>query len=503
MALRVIVLACAICMAFGISIPDRTVYLLKRSTGIGLGNWKLPFGRPSFLNRDDDEGDDGYISSAHLLPDYLTHQEFLKPQLQKAGFSGGRIIAGPFPVPLSKLPKPPSRSGSEEGPLSAPPTLPSTVSSTSPPIPPSTIPVAVPSNIPSVKPSVNPSAIPAALPAPSANPARVPIAPQFNYPQKLPVTSKPTKYTPKTPLKLLQRPLAALAEAAASMRPNPARPAQPVQAVQPVQPVQPVRQVVVPQKNKLIYPIPAPTSSNPQWLAAYHGGPETPLSSLGAIKYSLPANPGLAAADIRLNYGGWTPIYSPATSSIRISKPEPLAPAAESESHPEYEAQSQQDIESEHEQEYDPKVVDIEPDSGDAGLSHLKYGDVSAELTTAVNMTADARETLTQEGDNSGSTVTATPKRTVRKLRQLGKQVKRIDTVDYYSRQPNEEVPLPLLNWAPYPTDLEGRGQGRLVGRVLPDYAVFSYDQPAEPSGWRRVGGPSSSPTGYVLHLSH
>lgn len=96
------------------------------SFGIRNG-WKLPFSKPSFLSAltERDAGDETpTISSDHLLPDYLTHQEFLKPQLQAAGFSGGRIIAGPFPVPLAKLPSPvlPSRSGT------VPPSIPSTPS---------------------------------------------------------------------------------------------------------------------------------------------------------------------------------------------------------------------------------------------------------------------------------------------------------------------------------------------------------------------------------------
>ena len=519
MTLRAVVLACAVCIVCGISMPSRSVYILKRSAGMGLGNWKLPFGRPSFLNRDGDEGEEEYISSAHLLPDYLTHQEFLKPQLQKAGFSGGRIVAGPFPVPLSKLPKPPARSGTEEGPQSVPP----------PPFPSPFSPTAS-STVSSVNPSINPTAKPSL--APAINPARVPIVPPFNYQQKLPPTPKPVKYNPKAPLKLLQRPLAALAEAAASMRPNPVRPVPSVQPVQPVPPpVQPVRQVV-PQKTKLVYPIPAPTSSNPQWLAAYHSGPETPLSSLGSIKYSLPANPGLAAGDIRLNYGGWTPIYSPATSSIRISKPESQAAVAETEPQPEfqpeheapslldaqpeyeqeheqeyeYEQEQEQEYEQEHEQEYEQETGDTETDSGDTGLKNSSYDDVSAGLTTAVNISADVKKTLTQEGDDSGLTVTTTPKRTVRKLRQLAERVKQVDAADtgYYSRQLNEEVPIPVaMNRAFYPTDLEGQGQGRFVGHVLPDYAVVSYDQPPQPSGWGRVAGSSSPPTGYVLHLAH
>lgn len=80
----------------------------------GRNGWKLPFAKPGFLSAltDRDEDDRPTVSAHQLLPDYLTHQEFLKPQLQAAGFSGGRIIAGPFPVPLARLPKPPSRSSS-------------------------------------------------------------------------------------------------------------------------------------------------------------------------------------------------------------------------------------------------------------------------------------------------------------------------------------------------------------------------------------------------------
>ena len=74
------------------------------------GSWKLPFGKPSFLSslidNGEEEATDSSVPASHLLPDYLMHQEFLKPQLQAAGFSGGRIIAGPFPVPLSSLPSP-------------------------------------------------------------------------------------------------------------------------------------------------------------------------------------------------------------------------------------------------------------------------------------------------------------------------------------------------------------------------------------------------------------
>lgn len=78
-------------------------------TSVVRNGWKLPFAKLAALTeRDDNVGPT--VSSDHLLPDYLTHQEFLKPQLQAAGFSGGRIIAGPFPVPLSSLPKPPLRS---------------------------------------------------------------------------------------------------------------------------------------------------------------------------------------------------------------------------------------------------------------------------------------------------------------------------------------------------------------------------------------------------------
>jgi hypothetical protein len=69
------------------------------------------------------------VSAHQLLPDYLTHQEFLKPQLQAAGFSGGRIIAGPFPVPLARLPKPPARSSSVS-PTPIPPVEPVTTTTT-------------------------------------------------------------------------------------------------------------------------------------------------------------------------------------------------------------------------------------------------------------------------------------------------------------------------------------------------------------------------------------
>jgi len=446
--LIIVVLVCAfgvslpgmtgICGISALSIPARSVYLLKRSSGPGgLGGWKLPFGRPSFLNRnddDDDEEDDDReeypsITSAHLLPEYLTHQEFLKPQLQKAGFSGGRIIAGPFPVPLSKLPKPPSRSGSaEEGP------------SVSSPIPP-TLPQSLQQSLPQSLQLSLPQSLPQGLPQ------RIPIAPQFNYQQKLP--SKPTKAVKysKAPLKLLQRPLAALAEAAASMRPHSIHRPQPQVTVPTAAAAAPPALPVTTPKPKLIYPIPSADSTNPQWLAAYHSGPETPLSSLGNIKYSLPArnvqNVGVAAADIRLSYGGWTPIYSPATSSIRISKP-----------------QASRAVSAQNE------------DSDEEEVSELKKNAESADA-----------EAVTQDEDDTTAAAAVIQKRTVRQLRGLevnrrvDEQVEDSGYYYYYSAGEEEEDAGAIGNVsgsrrARNRIDPEGRGQGRYVGRVLPAAAA-------------------------------
>lgn len=210
---------------------------------------------------DDDDGPvvpqpPSHISSAHLLPDYLTHQEFLKPQLQAAGFSGGRIIAGPFPVPLAGLhphgqvPKPALRSGSV-----APSTAP-----IAPPHPPP------PPPVPSTKPKL-----------------------QLFKLQQQQQQYKPVQF----------------AAVPASPPPPP-----PSKSVTP-------HQRPTPAPAKLSYPLP---SGGPvHWYAAHQSGPEKQASVLGQPTYSLPAvTDASSSSPTRLSYGGWTPIYSASYSNVAL-----------------------------------------------------------------------------------------------------------------------------------------------------------------------------------------
>ena len=196
------------------------------------------------------------VSSAHLLPDYLTHQEFLKPQLQAAGFSGGRIIAGPFPVPLTNLPKPPPRSGSVAPPPPPPPPPPAPSKQQHQKQP---SPFKLPGQIFKQQPQAQQQKQykPVQFPA-------VPIAP----PPPPPQTSKP-----------------------APPRPAPA---------------------------KINYVI--PSGGPVHWHAAHQSGPEKPAASLGQPTYSHPAVQEFSSSSVptRLSYGGWTPIYSASYSHVAV-----------------------------------------------------------------------------------------------------------------------------------------------------------------------------------------
>jgi len=216
---------------------------------------------------DDDDGPvvpqpPSHISSAHLLPDYLTHQEFLKPQLQAAGFSGGRIIAGPFPVPLAGLhphgqvPKPALRSG-----------------------------------------SVAPSTAPIAPPHPPPPPPPVP-------------STKPKLQLFKLQQQQQQQQYKPVQFAAVPASPPPPPPPPPSKSVTPHQRPNPA-------PAKLSYPLP---SGGPvHWYAAHQGGPEKQASVLGQPTYSLPAvTDGSSSSPTRLSYGGWTPIYSASYSNVAL-----------------------------------------------------------------------------------------------------------------------------------------------------------------------------------------
>ena len=419
MKVCLVVLAGAVCMAVGMAVPDGNE-LSKRSSsgiGIGLGPWKLPFGRLSFLTARQDDDDQGVISSAHLLPDYLTHQEFLKPQLEAAGFSGGRIIAGPFPVPLSKLPKPPVRS------------------------------------------SAAAEAAVTGVPAPVTIPA--PTAPKVTKS----VASKGTANV-KSQLKLIQRPLAALSAVAG--RPAPS---QPVRAGPP--PAAPSSS----SSAKLTYSIPPSAARQPSWLAAYQSGPERPLSSLGSVKYSLPAqDPAVGSAsasgDVRVSYGGWTPIFSPVAShlapQLAQQQGQQQAPAAAAR-RPAAESPSSASLDN-------------------ADLENIHYGDVFGDLGTGVNdliaasddasFVARAAQPVSEANESvpvlaltpevtiasalpSASSAPVTHKRTVRGLHKP-------EQVGVSGGATTLSPPPAHSSAGDENSSNRGRGQGRYVGHALP-----------------------------------
>lgn len=486
----------------------------------GRNGWKLPFAKPAFLSAltDRNEEERPTISSDHLLPDYLTHQEFLKPQLQAAGFSGGRIIAGPFPVPLAGLPKPPPRSG------------------TVPPIP------------------VTPA---------TQVVSKVKFQQQQQQQQQT-QTSIPTFVYKATP------------PPAASYKPVqfPAIQSVPAKIVAVRPPAtQPQQQQ---QQAKLVYPIPA--SSSVHWHAAHQSGPERPASALGVASYSHPATlvSESAGGSTRLSYGGWTPIYSASYAHVQTqqeSVPPVQSQSAQLHSQPELKSEGSSYLDGE-EKVQEPVVIEalvperqvvnqpeaqqsldedsqvverLEPEvdliprviiTGSSPLSFeskkiRKEKQENKSDTPVVVVIAASSEDGPAEGPvespSSNVPVVTEVKRTVRKRK--AKQVpsssswKRRNSMEsasdvgHVGRAVNQEVaivtasssysadaPSPLLlpdsdsSSSALPALLSGRGQGqgRYVGRVLPA-SLFEDDTSAvlapvedqavgsAPVGWRET----------------
>lgn len=433
----------------------------------GRNGWKLPFAKPGFLSAltDRDEDDRPTVSVHQLLPDYLTHQEFLKPQLQAAGFSGGRIIAGPFPVPLARLPKPPPRSSSV-----SPTPLPAVESVTS---------------ISKIKP---PQQVQSALPT-------------FIY-----------KATPPPPpsYKPVQFPAVQVA------------PTKVVQAARPPHPPQPQLQ-----QPKLVYPI--PTSNPAHWHAAHQSGPERQTSALGVPSFSHPAAlvSESAGGSTRVSYGGWTPIYSASYAHVQtqqdpipigrpvqltqptdvgeIRKPIVVDPILVHERQVVNQPEAQQSLDDG--EEFIEPSIDLVPrviipgySPPDLTSSSIpeKGSSVAAPVVVVAAYAADDQPSLDLTA--TVPVVTET-RRTVRKRK--AKQVWSSSSIRRNSdRAINQEAAIVTasssLSAAPFswPDSLpallstrEGRGQGRYIGRVLPASA-FDDDRVRDsvtPVGWQRI----------------
>lgn len=460
----------------------------------GRNGWKLPFAKPGFLSAltDRDEDDRPTVSAHQLLPDYLTHQEFLKPQLQAAGFSGGRIIAGPFPVPLARLPKPPSRSSS--------------VSPT--PLPP----VDAVTAITKIKPPQQ---------------VQSPSLPTFVYKATPPPPPPPSSYKP------VQFPAVQVAptKVVQAARPPPPSPA-PQQSQQQSQPQQQ-------QQPKLVYTLPA---TNPvHWHAAHQSGPERQTSTLGVASFSHPAAlvSETAGGSTRVSYGGWTPIYSASYAHVQTQQdPTPIGrPVAlqldpstdiremrkpivlESHVVPERQVlnqpEAQQSLDDGSDERVEQPSIDlvprvIVPGFGPPDLTSSvpqKGASVAAPFVVVASAgapsAADDKPSLDLTATSSSSLPVVTEtRRTVRKrkAKQVAPSIRR-----YSDRAINRQAAIMTASSpsaAPPPSSSslvhslpalmstrQGRGQGRYIGRVLP--ATVFDERPtgdsATPLGWRQM----------------
>ena len=513
------VLLCAfvyltICAASPYYIYVDSSRLMKRSpAGAGVG-WKIPFGRPSFLSAKT-QREQSRLSDSDLLPDYLMHQEFLKPQLQAAGYSGGKIIAGPFRVPLAALPKPQRPNSGNGGP---------------PPIP---IPV-----LPQV-PAIQQQQQQQPQPAPNPKPATYNRPPAYSN-SLLSVPPPPATPTTKPP------------------PPTPAPPQQPAAYKPP--PISPnLIYNPPPVSPNLIYnaPTPAPVAtlvynppplvssksigqhfykvdesqppSSANGLIAYKTGASTdqnnnyatrPAASSHALKsasnnvpivlaysgsdgayqgaaerfysapntYSVAGQAALAgaSADIRVSYGGWTPIYS----SVIGYKSEPQPHAEESEPNGESgEEEQDDDDDDEDNQEGLRDVTNEDPlaSSADDDVIKPHSGNSLAASSRLLNDVQDnissssrtAHIPLASAGRQSGSATGASfsLKRSVDQGERVAKQAASSE------------------NSASVQTDSAGRVQGRYVGRVLP----ASAGRPASASTAEQPF--SLSPVGFTLRF--
>jgi hypothetical protein len=459
----------------------------------GRNGWKLPFSKPGFLSAltDRDSEDDRPTVSAHqLLPDYLTHQEFLKPQLQAAGFSGGRIIAGPFPVPLARLPKPPARSSSVS-PTPIPPVEPVTTTTISKIKPPQQVQSSLPTFIYKVtpQPPSPPSYKPVQFPAVQVAPTKVVQAARPSIP-------------PPSPLPQQQQ----------------SAPSQ--------------------QLPKLVYTI--PTSNPVHWHAAHQSGPERQTSTLGVPSYSHPAAlvSESAGGSTRVSYGGWTPIYSASYAHVQtqqdpipIGKPIQLEQTTdireinrkpivvESVVVPERQVVNQPEAQQSLDDggEVDEPTVDLVPRVIIPGSLSSDFNSPVPEKAASVavpvvvvvaSATEDDKSSLDLSAaylPSSSVPVVTQTKRTVRKRK--AKQVSSSSIRRNSDRAINQEMavvtaaassPLaaPSSSSSSLPESLpallsvrEGRGQGRYIGRVLPA-SVYDVDQSSDssvPVGWRQI----------------
>jgi hypothetical protein len=473
----------------------------------GRNGWKLPFSKPAFLSAltDRDSEDDRPTVSAHqLLPDYLTHQEFLKPQLQAAGFSGGRIIAGPFPVPLARLPKPPARSSSVS-PTPIPPVEPVTTTTTTT------------AAISKIKP---PQQVQSSLPT-------------FIYK----ATPQPPSYKPVQFPAVQVAPTKVVQAARPSHSPPPPPPPQQQQQQQSPSSLQ---------QPKLVYTI--PTSNPVHWHAAHQSGPERQASTLGVPSYSYPAAlvSESAGGSTRVSYGGWTPIYSASYAHVQTQQdPIPIGKPIQLEQSSDVREINRQPIvvesvlvperqvlnQPEAQQSLDDGGVEVyEPTVDLVPRVIIPGSPLSSDLTSAIPERAAsvavpvvvvvASSSSSGDDDKSGVDLSASPsssvpvvtetKRTVRKRK--AKQVSSSSIRRNSDRAINQEVavvtassssssaaPSSSSSAFSLPESLpallsvrEGRGQGRYIGRVLPA-SVRGEEQISDssvPVGWRQIARP-------------
>lgn len=369
---------------------------------VGNINWKLPSlentrqRTAAFLSAIIDRGDSEEgaklpgITSQQLLPDYLTHQEFIKPQLQAAGFSGGRIIAGPFPVPLSSLPKPPGRS-IPSGPI---PHIPAVAPPVAPPV--------AAQVAPSVAQHVAQQAAPSVAQPAKVKPAKPQSVKLLKPPPPPPTTATTTTTTTTTPAPVTVRPFNSY---------------KPVQF--PAVKVSPVRAAPTTQApKKLVYAI--PTGGPVHWYAAHSSGPEKPVSVLGVPAYSHPATLEASVGGTRLSYGGWTPMYSPSYASVNVQQePSDERPQHVTERNvvPQTAAPQTLDVEQPDDQAAEQSVV-----RETVALPRIVFG---AGSVGSPALTSEA-ESDAAAGASSAS-VTASSRRTVRKRK--AKQVRPVRRV--------------------------------------------------------------------------
>ena len=462
----------------------------------GRHGWKLPFAKPSFLSALTDRGDDDErptVSSDHLLPDYLTHQEFLKPQLQAAGFSGGRIIAGPFPVPVAGLPKPPPRSGTV-----APPAPPSTTSATK-------------IKLQQTTQSSLPAFIYKATPPPSYKPVQFPAV--QSVPAKVVAARPPPPPPPQQQPKLVYTiPTSSPVHWHAAHQSGPERPASSLGVVSYSHPAALVSETAG-GSTRLSY------------------GGWTPIYSASYAHVQTQQDPVASVQSLQLE----------PPSEIRQLKKEPII--VEAALVPERQVVNQPEAQQSLEEQLEPVVIDLVPRviiPGSASpitestATPETKSDLLPSTTEATPVVIIVGASAADDNNNkkpietptASAPVVTEAKRTVRKRK--AKQVpssKRRNSVDGASsssslssdRAINQEVAIVTASSSPALADdpsssssslpalsSRGQGQGRYVGRVLPA-SVFDDDQQpvaealaAEaPLGWRQI-----TPLGYTLRLT-